>query len=132
MRFERRATPVQRLSLAPLIDVVFLLLIFFMLTSSFLETQAIEFDLPASATAEATRPTVLVVSVSREGGFGIDGRPLETPAFKKELAARLGSDGPGVLVLSDREVSVERVVAAMDMVRQAGGREVSLATRPTN
>jgi biopolymer transport protein ExbD len=130
MEFEGRTRIATRLDMTPLIDVVFLLLIFFLLTSSYVVPQAIGLKLPRSRTAEPTAPSPVVVVLRADGRVVLDGRPLSLEALTAALRAAIAvAPDRAVSLESDADVSVQRLLSAVDAIRDAGGRSLSLATR---
>lgn len=129
MRFEGRARVSARIDLAPLIDVVFLLLIFFLLTSSFVSRRALELDLPGSTTAVSVPNAPVVVSVLADGGIRIDGDAVAEAALAAAVAERIADDPlQQIAVAADRRVSAQRLITVLDSVRAGGAQSVSLIT----
>jgi biopolymer transport protein ExbD len=135
-RNRRREHP--ELEMTPLIDIVFLLLIFFMITTSFSqanqqnETQ-IPIDLPESESGSAPSPnqqTILVVqadgSVDIRTESDVSG---ETLAERLESLYEIAPDAP-VLLKGDRDASHGRMVEVLDRAKRAGFRKVNLVTTP--
>lgn len=121
------------LNLTPMIDVVFNLLVFFMLATTFLEReQLLDLELPAAAAANAaTRPSQeLVIEISREGKTWIAGRQVEGTELARLLAdaARHDPVRP-VTVRGDRRVYHEEVVHVLDECLRAGLSNLALSTR---
>ena len=109
-----------RLDMAPLIDVVFLLLIFFMLTSTFLQP-SIPLALPQAAAADEPPPAPVFVSVDQSGVVYVNQEPVERDAFAAQLGAVLaGRDDKTVNFRGDRTMPYEVFVALMAEARQAG------------
>ena len=131
MEFEGRARTRAELSMAPLIDVVFLLLIFFLLTSTFTVPEAIDLTLPDSSTAEAALPDALVVSLFEDGRIDLDGVAVSLAGLPAaiERARETGPDRP-VRLAADASVAVQAMIEVMDALRIAGATDVSIATRP--
>jgi len=117
--------------MAPLIDVVFLLLVFFLLTSTFTVPEAIDLTLPDSSTAEAAPPEALVVSLLEDGRIELDGTGVSLGALSAAItrARESGADGP-VRLAADAGVEVQAMIEVMDALRIAGATDVSIATRP--
>jgi len=131
MEFERRSRLRPRLSVAPLVDVVFLLLIFFLLTSSFDKREAMQLDLPTAQSGPPVEEAAIRVSLSADGSTQVNGRSVPAADLKAELERRLDAGqvaAAGVHLRADREVPVGELVRVMDAVRQAGGHALSLAT----
>jgi biopolymer transport protein ExbD len=109
-----------RLDMAPLIDVVFLLLIFFMLTSSFLQP-SIPLALPQAAAADEPPPAPVFVSVDESGLVYVNQEPVARAEFIAKLGAVLaGRDDQTVNFRGDRTMPYEVFVALMAEARQAG------------
>ncbi len=118
--FTRPKRPSHAIDLAPLIDVVFLLLIFFMLTSSF-TPPSLPLDLPR-ATGTATPDAVAIaVSVDGAGNITVDGEPAPGTQFESRLAARLATN-PALPVhfRGDRTIDYGVFIDLMDRARQVG------------
>lgn len=114
------------IDIAPLIDVVFQLLIFFMLTSSFVYQPGIKIHLPKAITSEVLQEESLDLAISAENVVYFN-NAVVTP---KELAARLRRVKPdqAVLIKADRKASLGRVVEIWDLCREAGITHVNIAT----
>ena len=114
--------------LTPLIDMVFILLVFFLLTS-FVLFPSIEITLPQSGSAESPGPADLVVSVRADGSLLLNGEPVDEGTLRRELTARdfdsQGESAAVVVIQSDRRVSFGRVIEVMDLCRESGAREIS-------
>lgn len=128
--FIRPKRPSHTIDMAPLIDVVFLLLIFFMLTSSF-TAPSLPLKLPgASATATETRQTI-TVSVNETGEVAIDGTVVALDIFETELRTRLGgSDDKTVNFRGDRSLDYGIFVDLMDRARRTGATQFNLVHEP--
>lgn len=108
------------LDMAPLIDVVFLLLIFFMLTSSFLQP-SIPLALPAATTAGEPPTAPVFVSVDADGSIYVNQDAVARAEFGAKLGALLaGRDEKTVNFRGDRTMPYEVFVALMDEARQSG------------
>ena len=114
--------------LTALVDVVFILLVFFMLTSSFLEWRAIELKLPAKAAAGAPDEPSLVVSISDDGALRLDGERIADADLGARLGRHLAGDpARSVVVRAAGRVPLQRTIEVLEAVSDAGGRSVSLA-----
>ena len=130
MDFADRERPRPRMNIAPLIDVVFLMLIFFMLTSTFIDTASIDLSMSRSGPAAgAGAGDMLLVDVKRDGELRLNGLTLGLDDLGPELAARAGAkvDTP-VALRAEARVPVQRLVAVMDSIQGVGMSNIRLAT----
>lgn len=133
MKFRQIRRELPALNLTPLIDIVFLLLIFFMVTTSFSRETRLLVSLPeASGSAENAAESIEVL-VDREGGYAINGRRLvnaEVDSLVRGLELESGGDVSLLVVLvADAEVQHQSVVSAMEAIGRAGFTSLSIATR---
>ena len=129
MRFRfRQATPVKaEFDLTPLIDCVFNLLLFFMLTSSFIIQPGIRINLPKALTSETIHDTSLVVTVTEDNLIILNENAvtLEDLAVQFEKAAK---NNVPLLIRADRKASLGKVVEIWDLCRDVGLTRVNIAT----
>ncbi|MDJ0655881.1 MAG: biopolymer transporter ExbD [Xanthomonadales bacterium] len=136
MRLQAKKKAEPQIELAPLIDVVFLLLIFFMVTTTFERQARLRIDLPEASEQPATlEQERLEIAISEDGRFFVDNnevvnRSLET--LKQALEKAAGSDREQpVTIRADANTPHQAVVTAMDAVNQAGFVNLSIATTPS-
>lgn len=130
MQFEREARKARSVPMTPLIDVVFLLLIFFMLSTSFDRNESLELNLPGAAgEGMANEGKLLQVFVSSDDKVYVGRRPVEknqlVPVLKKTLEQY---PEIGVLLLSGPRVSVQQLISVMDNIYLAGSTNLSVAS----
>lgn len=116
-------------SIAPLIDIVFLLLIFFMVTTHSPSVSGLSISLPETGADHrgGENPTV-AMTIDGTGKLLLDGVLIEPGALAGELARLRSGDGPFHLLLeADRNVSHGRVVEVMDTAKQAGAASITIA-----
>ncbi|NNF05865.1 MAG: biopolymer transporter ExbD [Candidatus Eisenbacteria bacterium] len=129
MEFEGRAPIGQQLNMAPLIDVVLLLLIFFMLTSTFYTAQAIELQLPSASTSTPADDQPVVVALSKAGEITVNGSVVAMDVLIETLRPLLSTtEKPAVTLKTEATTSVQQMLDVMDAVRAAGGQRVAIAT----
>ena len=133
MKFRQVRRELPALNLTSLIDIVFLLLIFFMVTTSFSRETRLLVSLPeASGSAENATESIEVL-VDKEGGYAINGRRLvnaEVDSLVRWLDLESGGDVSLLVVLvADAEVQHQSVVTAMEAIGRAGFASLSIATR---
>lgn len=122
------------LNITPLIDVVFLLLIFFMVSTTFEREAEIKITLPkVSQEGGETESQVIQVAIDANERVYIDERPLEDASLAAIRAAIAASgqalEGPAVVIKADSGVSHQAVVRVMDAARQAGLVRITFATQ---
>lgn len=135
MKFQRRRAPELSVDLTPLIDVVFLLLIFFMVTTTFVKEGRLSLELPEADTEPTVEPAEPVqVLVSTEGDYAVNGRPLANRDIATvRTALRDASEGDASLpmvITSDGGAPLQAVVRVMDAAGQLGFERIRIATRP--
>ena len=119
--------------LTPLVDVVFILLVFFMLASSFSDRRVIDMLTPAAAkeVAEADSIGVVLIRIGRDGSLNISGLPTTAVKLAQEVAMRsVGDIEYSYLVQPGAGVSLQEVVSLVDLLKSSGARSVSLTRKP--
>ena len=128
MKFKRKVFLEKgQLDIAPLIDVIFLLLIFFMLTSSFIFQPGIKINLPKAITSEVIQRENLVIVVMEDNSLLINDREIA----EEELLSRLkiaSKESKPILIKADRKASLGKVVEIWDLCRAEGVEKVNIAT----
>lgn len=133
MNFRRPSKDEAGVSLTPLIDVVFLLLIFFMVSTTFDRHADIQLQLPAADRETATAETAWIdVLIDARGEYYVDGRELvnrRPETLERVLREAIGDrpDDP-VLIRADANATHQAVVTALDVVGRLGIKAVSIAT----
>lgn len=130
MEFEGRARIHSHLDIAPLIDIVFLLLVFFMLTSTFLVPEAIKLELPESGSATVTEITPITVVLNSSGELTLNGEPIQLNGLRMAIEPLIADNIDVAITLkSDARTEVQQLLNVMDEIRAAGGSNVALATK---
>jgi biopolymer transport protein ExbD len=131
MEFERPQRIKMHLDISPLIDVVFQLLLFFMLTSSFVTERGIKLNLPQAATGAPQReklPVVLVIDKQKR--IYLDRKEVKLQELTQALTTELQSRQTKTVVLkTDDTVPVGLAVKVMDLARQAKGEDLVVSTK---
>jgi len=129
VEFERKRYDHTHINIAPLVDMVFLLLLFFMLTSHWIEEPAIRVRLPESSTAEVKRDEGKVIYITQEGNIYFMERRIDLQDLHKAIQERVRDREKDFLkIKSDKEVNVGLLVNVMDEVRRSGVRNFSIVT----
>jgi biopolymer transport protein ExbD len=137
VKFKRKIRDELNINITPLIDVVFLLLIFFMVTTTFTRETRLLVNLPeADASSIEALPDQVEITVSRNGTYTINGRPLVNSEISTlmqglELATQNDKSIP-ILLIADAEATHQSVVTAMDGIGQLGFSRLSIATQRPN
>jgi len=117
-----------RIEMLPLIDIVFLLLVFFIYAMlSMAVHKALPVALPSSDTAKIHKQMVLSVTVDSEGAIHVDKDPVPLQSlgtFLKEKAGK--TESPGVLLFADKDLSYQDLFRVLDQITLAGIKQVSL------
>ena len=134
MKFKRQVTAEESVNLTPLIDVVFLLLIFFMVSTTFTKETHLEIDLPeATADKRAVEAKQIEVLVDAQGNLTVNGKVLVDNSSETLHAAVVGvSEGDTSLpfiITGDANSSYQSIVAVMDLAGQLGFVNLSMTTR---
>ncbi len=129
MEFEKRRELPGAINLVPLINIVFLLLIFFMLTSTLATPDAFDVTLPESVHGEAAASQPIVILVSGEGALALNNEPVELSVLVRELtAAREARRDAPLMIKADARATTADVAAVLRRARAAGVERVGLAT----
>lgn len=131
MKFEKPKGVSIHLDIAPLIDIVFQLLIFFMLTSTFITERGIPITLPQAETGEPQEERrAVVVSIDGEAQIFVDGEKVNFSELQNILAMRLLTGNTKTVVLhTDETASMGLVVRVIDIARRVKGEHLVIATR---
>ncbi|HKJ50114.1 MAG TPA: biopolymer transporter ExbD [Gammaproteobacteria bacterium] len=133
MNFHHRNTEEEvSINLTPLIDVVFLLLIFFMVSTTFDTTSQLEIRLPEASENQAVEPPrKLNLLINAKGRFFVNSRELtgnDSATLRAALMRALEGRRMPIVIQSDADSPVQSLVTAMDVVGQLGLKQVSIAT----
>ena len=131
MRFESARRTRRGIGLTPLVDVVFLLLIFFMLASSFSRETVWTIGIAnAAAGAPAEHDAPLRVGLHSEGRTTLDDREIAPGEVAAAVAERLLAEPDrSIWVVPDDDIPLQRIATALEQLKAAGGRNVTLAGR---
>lgn len=124
---QRRAA---ELNMAPLIDMVFILLIFFLVTTSFVKETGIEVNRPTAATAVSQSKVGIMIGIDAGNRIFMDHREIDLRAVRANVERALAENPEGaVVVVADRGSSTGTAIEVMDGCRTAGAKNVSLAAK---
>ncbi len=130
MRFRRHIElehGLKQIDIAPLIDMIFQLLIFFMLTSSFVVQPGIKVNLPKAVTSENIKYENIEIIISGENVTYLNGKVVTMQELSSSLK-RLYKQEQSILIKSDKRASLGRVVEIWDLCRDLGITKINIAT----
>lgn len=131
MRFRRPAPLRPIIDIAPLVDVVFLLVIFFAVSTTFLDASGLRLELPSSSSTAAREGQELTVLLAADGTLSFDGETMDAEQLGQRLRAALADQEQKLVVLrADRESRHASVVSVMDVIRKAGADAMTIAAQP--
>lgn len=124
----RQETAAESINLTPLIDMVFILLIFFLVTASFTKESGIDVDRPTAQTANREEQGSMIIGVSKDGDIWIDNQKIDLRAVRAHVEHLQAQNPEGtVIILADKNARTGTTVEVLDQVRLAGVSNVSIA-----
>ena len=134
MKFKRHTKlehGLEQIDIAPLIDVIFQLLIFFMLSSSFTFQSGINVKLPKAVTSDIIKEENFIVTITSENVTYLNGAVITLKELKQKLSHPPGNKDRPLLIKADRRASVGRIVDVWDLCRDLGIERINIATNQT-
>jgi len=127
-RSRLRSTDEAAVDLTPMLDVVFIMLIFFIVTASFVKEAGVDVNRPNAETAEQQNRGNIMIAIRPNGEIWVDRRPVDVRALRANVE-RLRAENPEgtVVILADKESQTGLLVEVMDQVRLAGVSNVAIA-----
>ncbi|QOJ25009.1 MAG: biopolymer transporter ExbD [Gammaproteobacteria bacterium] len=130
MRNNEPAEVEATIDMAPLIDMVFILLIFFMVTTTFVKDMKLDLERPKANSAVMASSKAIRLFIDRQGDTYMDGEPIRLWLIQSKLRDLLASSASKVvLVVTDEGVPAGRLVEVVDQARLAGAESVGVATK---
>ena len=130
MQFGQQRPTGRLISLTPLVDVVFILLVFFMLASSFLDWRSVELNVSSGVGAATSAQRAILISLGSDGSIAVASKPVATQALRSVMTAKLAEKPEQrVVIRSDPGVTLQRAIDTLDLVRTIGATDVSLARK---
>ena len=118
-------------NITPMLDVVFILLIFFLVTANFIKEPGLEINRPDSETSEITENAAILIAIGAAGEIYMDGRRIDVRQVKANVIRLIAENPQGsVVIQADVKSTAEKIVAVMDEVREAGVVDISIASEP--
>ena len=129
MRYRVKKQNIDNIDVSPLIDMVFILLIFFMVTTTFVKDMKLDLNRPSAASATKASSKVVRVYIDQNNEIYIDNQPVKLWAVQSKLRDILrGNSEKAVLVVFDTSIPVERLIDVVDECRMSGAKDVAVST----
>jgi biopolymer transport protein ExbD len=133
VRFSRRRDLEPDINVTSLIDVVLLLVLFFMVSTSFVRDGHLRLELPGASATAAPPVSAVVITIAADGSYRVNGQALvnSRPATLRAAIERVAGDGAAgasVTIRADARVTHQAVVTAMDVAGKIGFNQVQIAT----
>lgn len=130
MKFKIKKEQLQdQIDMSPLIDMVFILLIFFMVTTTFVKDMQVDLNRPGASSAEISSDKSIRVTLDAAKKIYFDGQEVELWALQGLMRNALKtSDSKDVLVITDTSVSAQNLIDVVDQLRLAGAGNIGVAT----
>ena len=130
MQFKNSEKKRSRINVTPLIDVLFILLIFFMVSSSFIEQPGMKLELPAIKSKESVRVENLVMTISKDGSLRLGEKPVEMGNLSAAIRDMIPNIEEKTLVLkADKDAAHGLIVQIMDIAKRSGLQKIVIGTR---
>lgn len=131
MKFERRHTIQPNFNYASLTDIVLQLLIFFLLSSSFVSSPGIKVALPKSVTSDIQADRQTVITITQSGKIYLNFEEVTTATLAQRLIPILDQNKEQVVIIrADQEVSLQKAVEVIDLAKGVGAQRFMIATEP--
>jgi biopolymer transport protein ExbD len=129
MRYKRETEHEGQIDISPLIDMVFILLIFFMVTTTFVKDMKLDLDRPSASSSEAASTKSTRIFIDKLGDVYVDNQPVRIYSLQSKLREILRvSTDKSVLVVTDENVAAKLVLEVIDQCKLSGATDVGVAT----
>jgi len=127
-RLRRERKPAQ-IDMAPMLDMVFILLIFFLVTTSFVRESGVEVERPTAQSAVSAAQSGLRFGINSGGHIFVDGRQIDLRTIRAVSERFLAQNPEGsIVIVADRRVATGLTIKVLDQCRIAGARRIAVAT----
>ncbi len=122
------STGSDEINISPLIDVVFMLLLFFIVTTTFVEESGVEVDKPEASAAVSLEKDSIQIAITSENKVIYGGQEIGITGVRARVRSLQQGDGVPVIIQADKAVSAETVVRVIDEAKLGGATKISLST----
>ncbi len=129
MKIRQRKLEAQGIDISPLIDMVFILLIFFMVSTTFVKDNKIDIDRPGASTSEMAADKAIRIGIDKQGKVYIDNEEVRPWVIQSIIREKISSDkDTPILVVTDKSVHSGLLIEVIDSCRLAGATDIGVAT----
>ena len=127
-RYSSDSSDEPAIDMTPMLDIVFIMLIFFIVTTSFVKEAGLEVNRPTASSAQTVKKGNIMVAIGAAGDVWVDKRRIEVDAVRANIE-RLRAESPdgAVVIQADTEANAGVVVKVMDQIKMAGVESISIA-----
>ena len=127
-RYSNDSSDEAAIDMTPMLDIVFIMLIFFIVTTSFVKEAGLEVNRPTASSAQTVKKGNIMVAIGAAGDVWVDKRRIEVDAVRANIE-RLRAESPdgAVVIQADTEANAGVVVKVMDQIKMAGVESISIA-----
>jgi biopolymer transport protein ExbD len=129
-RYLFKTTSEEEINISPLIDVVFILLIFFIVTAVFTKETGIDIERPQSMSSREMDTQAMILSVTKEGKVYHEGREIGVRGVRPVVKREMRRQQRPVVIMVDKNASISNYTRVHDEATQAGATSVAMATQP--
>ena len=130
MKRKRRAGQAEEsgIDITPMLDIVFIMLIFFIVTTSFVKESGIDIQRPSAKTAEKKTKASILIAINQAGEVWVDRRKVDIRSVRANVE-RLHAESPegAVVIQADKHAVTDLLVKVMDQIRLAGVKKISVS-----
>ncbi|EGR2852220.1 biopolymer transporter ExbD [Vibrio parahaemolyticus] len=127
-RYSSDSSDETAIDMTPMLDIVFIMLIFFIVTTSFVKEAGLEVNRPTASSAQTVKKGNIMVAIGAAGDVWVDKRRIEVDAVRANIE-RLRAESPdgAIVIQADTEANAGVVVKVMDQIKMAGVESISIA-----
>lgn len=130
MNIPEESDDIPQINIVPMIDVIFAILTFFIMSSLFLtRSEGLPVNLPQAQTSQSQQQSKITVTVDEQGNVFLDSEPIRVEDLAEQVKTLTGSQEQLVVINADEKVEHGQVIAVMDQLRSVEGVKLGVSTR---